>query len=76
MNKDMEIVFNHDMTIKPGYEHLKDLYLVRYHFYRELHTKRWTHIILTRIHNGKIWMGENVVDISADLIHEVTSLNK
>lgn len=35
MNIDMEIVFNHDMTIKLEYEHLKDLYLVRYHFYRE-----------------------------------------
>ena len=36
MNKDMEIVFNHDITIKLRYEHLKDLDLFKYHFYCKL----------------------------------------
>lgn len=76
MNRNMEIIFNHDMTIKPRYEHLKDLDLVKYHFYHELDTKEWTQIILSRIHNGEIWMGINVVDISDNLIYEVTSLSK
>ncbi|MDF8026667.1 hypothetical protein P4780_15400, partial [Listeria monocytogenes] len=66
MKKDMEIVFNHDMTSKPRYEHLEDLDLVRYHFYHKLDTEEWPQIILRRIHNGKIWMGENVVDISTN----------
>lgn len=38
MNKDMEIVFNHGMTIKPRFEHLRELDLFKYHFYRELDT--------------------------------------
>ena len=75
MNKDVEIVFNHDMTIKPRYEHLKDLDLVRYHFYHELDIEEWKQIILSRIHIRKIWMGDNVVNISSNLIHEVTSLS-
>lgn len=29
MNRDMEKKFNHDVTINPRYEHLKDLDLVR-----------------------------------------------
>ena len=39
MNKDMEIIFNHDITIKSGYKNLKDLDLDRYYFYHELDTK-------------------------------------
>lgn len=37
---------------------------------------KWTHIILSRIHDGKLWMQDNVIDIFADLIHEVTSRSK
>ena len=76
MNKDMEIVFNHDMIVKPRYEHLKEIHLFKYRFYRELDTDEWTHIILSRIHDGKLWMEDNVVDISAKFIHEITSLSK
>lgn len=54
MKKDMEILFNHDMIVKSRYEHLKDLDLVRYYFYHELHTKEWTQIILSKIYNGKL----------------------
>ena len=42
MNKDMEIVFNHDMTMKPEFEHLKDFKLFKYHFYHELDNEEWT----------------------------------
>lgn len=76
MNKDIEIVFNHDMTNKPRYEHLKYLDLVKYHFYRKLDTEECTKIKLSIIHNGKIWMGEDVVEISFNLFHEVTNLSK
>ena len=76
MTKDMELVFNHDMTVKPEFEHLKDLDLFKYHFYHELDTDEWTQIILSRIHDGKLWMQDNVIDISTNLIHEVTSLSK
>ena len=76
MNKDMELIFNQDMTIKPRFEHLKELDLFKYHFYYDLDTNEWTQIILSRIHDGKLWMSDCVVDISTNLIHEVTSLRK
>ena len=39
-------------------------------------TNEWTYIILSRIHDGKLWMQDSVVDISTDLIHEVIGLCK
>ena len=76
MNKDMELVFNHDMTMKPRFEHLRELDLFKYHFYYELDIDEWTQIILSRTHDGKLWMQDSVVDILANLIHEVTGLCK
>ena len=38
INKDMELVFNHDMAMKPEFQCLKELNLFKYHFYRELDT--------------------------------------
>ena len=35
MNKDMEFLFNLDMTIKLKFEHLKELELFKYHLYHE-----------------------------------------
>ena len=63
MNKDMEIVFNNDMIVKAGFEHLSELDLIKYHFYRELDIDEWNQIILSRIHDGKLWMEDNVIDI-------------
>ena len=76
MNKDMEIIFNQYMTIKPRFEHMKELDLFKYHFYHDLDTDEWTQIILRKIHDGKLWMTDYVVDIFFDLIHEVTGLSK
>ena len=53
INKDMELVFNHDMAMKPKFEHLKELDLFKYHLHQELDTYEWTQIILSRIHDGK-----------------------
>ena len=39
MNRDMEKNFNHDITTKLGFEHLKDLDLFIYYFYHELENK-------------------------------------
>ena len=38
VNKDMEIVFNHNMTVKNRFEHLSELDLFKHHFYRILDT--------------------------------------
>ena len=35
MNKDMELVFNLNMAMKPEFEHLKELDLFKYHLYHE-----------------------------------------
>ena len=76
INKDMELIFNDDMTMKPRFEHLKELNLLKYHFYHELDTDEWTQIILSRLHDGKLWMQDSVIDIFANLIHEVNGLRK
>ena len=72
----MELVFNLNMTMKPRFEHLRKLDLFKYHFYYELDIDECTKMILGRIHDGKSWMQDNVVNIYMDLIHEVTSLRK
>ena len=38
INKDMELVFNHDMTMKPRLEYLREPDLFKYHFCCELDT--------------------------------------
>lgn len=76
MNKDMELVFNHDMTMKLRFEHIKELDLFKYHFYHELDTDEWTQIILSRIHDGKLWMQDNAINIYVNLIHEVIGFSK
>lgn len=48
--------------------------MVKYTFYHEFYNEDWSKIILTRIHDEKFWIGDNVIDISAKLIHEVTRL--
>ena len=50
--------------------------MFKYHLYHELDIDEWTQIILSRIHDGKLWMQDNVVEISIDLIHEVIGLRK
>ena len=50
--------------------------MFKYHLYCELDTDECTQIILSRIHDGKLWMQDNVIDISTDLIHEVIGLSK
>ena len=64
------------MIVKPKFEHLKEIDLFKYHFYQELEMNERTQIILSRIHDGKLWMEDNVLDIFVELIHEVTSLTK
>ena len=76
MNKDMELFFNHDMTVKPKFEHFKELDMLKYYFYHELDIDEWTKIILRRIHNGRLWMEDSVVNILVELIHEVIGLSK
>lgn len=47
ISRDMDIVFNQDMKMKPKFEHLRNLDLVKYHFYQDLDVREWTQIILS-----------------------------
>lgn len=69
-------IYHHDMTLKQGYEHLKDNEIVRYALKYEFDNEECTKIILSRIHNGKFWLEDRVIDITADLIHDVIGLSK
>lgn len=73
--KEFDIIYNEDMAFKGGCDHLEKNELVKFMFHYEFGNEEWTKIILSSIHDEKIWMGENVVEISANLIHEVTSLS-
>lgn len=62
------------MTFKEGFEHLGQNDVVKYMFCYEFDSENWTKTILSRIHDDFFWIGDNVIDISEDLIHEVTRL--
>lgn len=36
LNKDMNLIYNQDMSIKPKFEHLTDRDLIKYYFYCEM----------------------------------------
>ena len=74
MSKEFDHIFNQGMSYKHKYEYWKDNDLVKFMFYFEFNNEGWTKIILSRIHDGKFWLGYNMIDISTNLIHEVTRL--
>lgn len=62
------------MPLKVGFEHLGQNEVVKYLFYYEFNNEEWTKIILNRIHDGKFQMGDNVIEILANLIYEFIGL--
>ena len=62
------------MSLKETYKHLEYNELVKYMFTYEFDNEEWTKITLSRVHGGKIWLGDNVVEILANLIHKFTIL--
>lgn len=75
-NKEYEKIYNQDMSLRVGFEHLKDNEIIRYSLQYEFDDEECTKIILSRIHNGKFWLDDRVIDITTYLIHEVNSLSK
>ncbi|WP_044909092.1 hypothetical protein, partial [[Clostridium] innocuum] len=71
-----QILYNKDMSVKQGYEHLENNEIINYSMKYEFDDEECTKIILSRIHNGKFWLEDRVIDITADLIHDVTGLSK
>ena len=62
------------MSYKQEFEYLRDNDLIKFLFYYEFDNEEWTRIILGRIHDGNFWLGNNVVEIYTNFIHEVTRL--
>ena len=53
---------------------MNELNLVKYMFNIEFKSNEWTTIILSKIHDDLLWLGDSQVLTDNDLIHEVTSL--
>lgn len=68
ISKEFDNIYNQDI------KYLKDNNLVKLLFYYEFDNEEWTRIILRRIHDGRFWLADNVVEISINLFHEVTRL--
>lgn len=64
------------MSFKVGFEHLKDNEVIKYLLHYKFQDDECNKIILSRIHNGKFWLDDRVIDITANLIHEVKGLSK
>ena len=43
-------------------------------FYMGFDNHEWTRIILSRIHDDLLWLGDFIISIDNDLIHKVTNL--
>ena len=44
-------------------------------FYIDFENHEWTRIILSRIHDDLLWLGDSIISIDNDLIHKVTGLS-
>ena len=44
-------------------------------FYTEFDNHEWTRIILSRVHDDLLWLGDSQIVIDDDLIHKVTGLS-
>lgn len=73
---DYRKLYNQDILVKPAYGHLENNEIIKYSMKYEFNDEECTKIILSKIHNGKFWMEDRVIDITADLIHDVTGLSK
>ena len=64
---------NNDLTLKLEYANLEELNLVKYMF--QFDNYEWMRIILSRIHDDLLWLGDAKVLIKNDLIHQVIELS-
>ena len=72
IHRELEKMCNNDLNLKPEYASLDKLNLVKYMFYIEFDNHEWTKIILSRVYNDLLWLGDAQVQIDNDLIHHVT----
>ena len=75
IHRDLEKICRNDLSLKPEFAYLERLNLVKHVFYTNFDNQDWIRIILSRIHDDLLWLGDSVVCIDNDLIHKVTSLS-
>lgn len=62
--------------LKPEFYKLKDLNILQMFEYYEFDKPKWIKIILSRIHDQFIWMGDQPTIINKDLIHVIIGLSR
>ncbi len=70
-----EKICRNDLSLKPEFAYLERLNLVKHMFYMDFDNQDWIRIILSRIHDDLLWLGDSVFCIENDLIHKVTGLS-
>ena len=71
----MDKLCKNNLSLKPEFAHLERLKLVRQMFYTDYDNEEWIRIILSRVHDDLLWLGDSMVSINNYLIHKVTSLH-
>ena len=51
IHKELEKMYDNDLSLKLKYANLEPLNLVKYMFYTEFENHKWTRIILSRVHD-------------------------
>ena len=75
IQKDLEKMCNNDLSLKSEHRYLECLSLVKHMFYTYFNNNDWTRIILSRVHDDLLWLGDSIISIDNDLIHKVTRLS-
>ena len=68
-------MYSNDLSLKLEFAYLERLNLVKHMFYMDFNNHEWTRIILSRIHDDLLWLGDSIISIDNDLIHKVIGLS-
>ena len=63
IHKDLEKLCKNDLSLNPEFMHLERLNLVRLMFYMDFDNEEWTRIILSRVHDDLLWLGDSMVTL-------------
>ena len=66
---------NNNLSLKSEHAYLEQLNLVKHMFYTNFDNHEWTRIILRRVHDDLLWLGDSIICIDNNLIHKVVGLN-
>lgn len=58
---------NNDLLLKPKHRYIECLNLVKNMFYTDFDNNEWTRIILSKVHDDFLWLGDSIVCIGNDL---------